>query len=143
MEARLSIITLGVEDLDRSRKFYSEGLGFPIAKMSDANIVFFKTSGVCLALYPAAGLAEDAKLPFSGNLPDFRGVTLAHNTKSKEEVDQILQAAQSAGGRILKPAEDTSWGGYSGYFADPDGHAWEVAYADFWQFDENGNLVFD
>ena len=143
MEARLNIITLGVSDLKQSREFYEKGLGFPVAKISNENIIFFKTSGVCLALYPLEELVEDITIESKTDTTDFHGVTLAHNTKTKDEVDHILNAAQKAGGKILKKAQDTFWGGYSGYFSDLDGHIWEVAYADSWQFDERGNLILD
>lgn len=141
MEARVSIITLGVADLERAYRFYHEGLGFPTSSSLDAGIIFFQTGGVCLALYPQAKLAEDVSPKFAGQAGGFSGVTLAHNTRTKDEVDAILARAEAAGGKIEKPAQDTFWGGYSGYFSDPDGHLWEVAYADFWQFNPDGSLV--
>lgn len=143
MEPRLSIITLGVKDLDTSRKFYHEGLGFPPSKMSNEEIVFFKTGGVCLALYPINKLAEDVSPELCVSPTGFSGVTIAHNTRSKAEVVEILNKAKCCGGKILKPAQDTFWGGYSGYFTDPDGHLWEVAYADFWTFNSDGSLVIE
>ncbi len=143
MDPRLNIITLGVKNLSKSRKFYEQGLGFPVAKASDEKIVFLKLNGICLALYPIDKLAEDITITPKSYPTNFHGFTLAHNTKSKDEVDQILDIVQKAGGKILKKAQDTFWGGYSGYFSDPDGYAWEVAYADFWKFDKNGNLILD
>jgi catechol 2,3-dioxygenase-like lactoylglutathione lyase family enzyme len=110
MEPRISIITLGVSDLERSVKFYRDGLGLPTTYKEGEGIAFFQLNGTWLALYPSDALAKDACLP-----PDrsrFGGVTLAHNVRST----------------LLKPAADTFWGGYSGYFADPDGHPWEVAW---------------
>lgn len=140
MESRISIITLGVENLDRSREFYS-ALGFEPAKNAEEGIVFFKTGGVCLALYPFKALAEDVYEELDPKRSGFSGITLAHNTRAKSEVDEILNLAERIGGRIVKPAQDVFWGGYSGYFSDPDGYLWEVAYADFWQFNEDGSLV--
>lgn len=141
MEPRISIITLGVKDLERAFQFYHDGLGFKATRNPDADIIFFKMQGTCLALYPLEALAEDISGYTAQQHTGFSGITLAHNTRQKDEVDQILQRAQAAGGAIKKPAGDTSWGGYSGYFTDPDGHLWEVAYADFWQFNDDGSLV--
>jgi len=141
MEPRISIITLGVADLARAYRFYHEGLGFPTSSALDSGIIFFKTAGTCLALYPHDKLGEDLGPRFAEPKGAFSGVTLAHNTKTKAEVDEILARAEQLGGRIEKPAQDTFWGGYSGYFSDLDGHLWEVAYADFWQFNDDGSLV--
>lgn len=146
MEPRISIITLGVADLKRSYQFYKEGLGLPTSMSPETGIVFFKTSGVILALYPNDKLAEDVGPewhPDNKGNGSFSGVTLAHNTKSKAEVDQILEQAQKAGGTIQKAAQEVFWGGYSGYFSDPDGHLWEVAYADSWEFNTDGSLKLD
>jgi len=138
MDPRISVITLGVTDLARSRRFYVEGLGWKASSTSGENIVFIDAGGVVLGLYPRDLLAEDATLkPGTG----FGGVTLAQNVGSKAEVDAALAAAVDAGASLLKPAADTFWGGYSGYFADPDGHPWEVAYNPFWQLDENGRVA--
>lgn len=143
MEPRVSIITLGVADLERSYDFYHHGLGLPTSRKPEANIVFFQTSGVCLALYPLEKLAEDVSPSQSSERGPFAGITLAHNTKTKEDVDAVLALAERSGGKIEKPAQDTFWGGYSGYFSDPDGYLWEVAYADSWEFREDGSLVID
>ncbi|MBN2191934.1 MAG: VOC family protein [Polyangiaceae bacterium] len=138
MNPRLTVITLGVTDLARSRRFYCDGLGWKASSSSDEHIVFIDVGGVVLGLYPRDLLAEDATLtPGSG----FGGVTLAQNVGSKAEVDAALQAAVKAGATLLKPAADTFWGGYSGYFADPDGHPWEVAFNPFWKLDEAGRVV--
>ncbi len=142
MEPRISIITLGVTDLQTSFDFYT-ALGFPTTDQPGSGIVFFKTGGVCLALFPLDELAKDVHPNLKPNKPSFSGITLAHNTKTKSDVDTILLLAEHAGGKIEKPAQDVSWGGYSGYFSDPDGHLWEVAYADFWQFNEDGSLVIN
>jgi catechol 2,3-dioxygenase-like lactoylglutathione lyase family enzyme len=129
MEPRISIITLGVSDLRRSIHFYHLGLGFPTSYQEGEGIAFFQLNGTWLALYPSTALAEDACLP-----PErlrFGGFTLAHNVPSKEIVDQVIAQALASGATLLKPAADTFRGGYSGYFADPDGHPWEVAWNPF------------
>jgi catechol 2,3-dioxygenase-like lactoylglutathione lyase family enzyme len=143
MEPRISIITFGVEDMDRSCRFYSEGLGFPAVGKPQDGIVFFKTGGVGFAVYPREKLAEEVDGAFSTETGRFRTFTVAHNTRCREEVDAILRLAEAAGGRIEKAAQDTFWGGYSGYFSDPDGYLWEVAYADSWTFNEDGSLVLE
>jgi uncharacterized protein len=138
MHPSLSVITLGVEDLQRSRRFYCEGLGFRAARGSDENIVFLQAGGVVLGLYPRKLLAEDAMLPHAAS--GFGGITLARNVASKAEVDAALEQAERAGARILKSAREVFWGGYSGYFADPDGHPWEVAYNPYWELGEDGQV---
>jgi catechol 2,3-dioxygenase-like lactoylglutathione lyase family enzyme len=143
MEPRISIITLGVADLERSYRFYHHGLGLPTTHKPEDGIIFFKTGGVRLALYPVDKLVEDVSPDFPGERSRFPGITLAHNTREKAQVDQILQQAVEAGGSIEKPAQDTFWGGYSGYFSDPDGYLWEVAYAESWEFNPDGSLVID
>lgn len=142
MNPRINIITLGVSDLERSYHFYKIGLGLPTTHSPEKGIIFFQTQGVCLALYPFEKLAEDIGRELKGSQTNtFSGITLAHNVKSREEVDEVLQQAERAGGRIEKRAQDVFWGGYSGYFSDPDGYLWEVAYADFWEFTSEGSLV--
>ena len=143
MEPRISIVTLGVSDLERSYNFYHNGLGLPTTRVPESGIIFFQTGGVCLALYPINKLAEDVSPSQSSERGQFSGITLAHNTKSKDEVDAILSQAEKSGGKIEKPAQDVFWGGYSGYFSDPDGYLWEVAYADSWKFNADGSLVID
>lgn len=128
MEPRLSLITIGVADLARSRAFY-EKLGWRASSASQGDIVFFQAGGMALALYPRAALAEDAKVAPEGS--GFRAIAIAHNVRAKEEVAIILAEAQAAGASIVKPAQDVFWGGHSGYFADPDGHLWEVAWNPF------------
>ncbi|GAA0684863.1 VOC family protein [Marinobacterium maritimum] len=136
MQQRVSVITLGVESLDRSRTFY-ESMGWS-AGVCEGQIVFFQLNGLILALYPREALAEDAKMNPGG--AGFKGITLAYNTASHEETDVILARAVEAGGQLVKPAQKVFWGGYSGYFADPDGHLWEVAFNPFWRLDEEGNI---
>lgn len=137
MEQRVSLITLGVDDLERSRRFYEQGLGW-IPKDTPEGVVFYQLPGIALALFGRDDLAEDAHLPIDGR---FSGVTIAINERSDAEVDAVLEQAERAGGRILKPAEKVFWGGYSGYFADPDGHVWEVAMNPFWTINDDGTLT--
>jgi uncharacterized protein len=126
MKPHVAVITLGVRDLGRARRFYSEGLGWPIHQEDYNWVCFLLGDGSsALALYPWDELAEDAKVAADGD--GFRGVTLAHNVRSKERVEEVLAKAERAGGKVVKPPQRTSWGGYGGYFADPEGYLWEVA----------------
>lgn len=146
MEPRISIITLCVTDFERSFRFYKEGLGFPTKMTPEGGIVFFATSGTRFVLYPYEKLAEDVGLQISTDEKDkaiFPGITLGHVTREKDEVDRILVLAEKAGGKIMKKAQDVFWGGYSGYFADPDGYLWEVAYSDLWKFNPDGSIVIE
>jgi hypothetical protein len=131
LDARITLITLGVADLERSLRFYRDGLGLPTTWSVDRGVIFFKTAGTCLALYPYDKLAEDISEEFQVPKAKFAGITLAHNVRTKEEVDQVLASAAAAGAKIEKPGQDTFWGGYSGYFSDPDGYLWEVAWGAF------------
>jgi uncharacterized protein len=126
MEQRVNVITLGVADLDRARRFYEDGLGWRRGN-ADPSVVFFQMHGAVFALWSRTALAEDAGLP--ADQGGFSGISLAYNCRSTAEVDAILAEAKVAGAKILKPAADTFWGGYSGYFADPDNHPWEVVVA--------------
>ncbi len=137
MEQRLSLVTLGVADLERARRFYEEGLGWRRGN-AHAEVVFFQIGGAVLALWSRDALAADARLPGVGN--GFGGIALAHNTRTRAEVDQVLAEAEAAGATFLKRAEEASWGGYSGYFADPDGHPWEVAWNPEWTLLEDGSV---
>lgn len=139
MDRRLNIITLGVTDLARSIRFYRDGLGWQLSKVSNAHIALIPMGGIILALYGRESLAEDAQQPPPGS--GFAGFTLAQNVASKEAVRAALEKAQAAGGTILKPAQDVFWGGYSGYFADPDGFAWEVAWNPHFTLTESGQVV--
>jgi catechol 2,3-dioxygenase-like lactoylglutathione lyase family enzyme len=139
MRPRLSLVTLGVRDFERSLQFYRDGLGWRPSSASQGDVAFFQLSGVVLALYPRDKLAEDARVSPQGS--GFSGITLAYNAKSQEEVDQVLQTVENLGAKIVKKAENVFWGGYSGYFADPDGHLWEVAWNPFFSFDESDNLI--
>ena len=137
MEPRLSLVTLGVTDVGRSRAFY-ERLGFAASSESNANVAFFAAGGLVLAIFGRAALAADAGV---ANGPvTFSAVTLAHNVRDKAEVSKVLQEAEAAGAAIVKPAQDTFWGGHAGYFSDPDGHLWEVAFNPFWPLDSEGRI---
>jgi hypothetical protein len=128
MKPRISMITLGVADLRKSADFYGKGLGFPRMD-SPPEVAFFTLNGTWLGLYPREALAEDATVSPAGS--GFSGFALAHNVASEEEVDAVLAQAVSAGATIARAAQNTFWGGYSGYFKDPDGHLWEVAHNPF------------
>jgi hypothetical protein len=136
MEQRLSLVTLGVADLERSLQFY-QALGWKRGN-DNPSVVFFQLNGMVLALWSRTALAEDAHL--APNERGFGGITLAYNARSKADVDAVIAEAERAGARILKPAEDTVWGGYSGYFADPDGHPWEVAWNPGWTITKKGEV---
>lgn len=137
MEPRLNIITLGVRDLTKSIEFYRDGLGWPQSSASVGDFAIFNLStGTALALYPRDLLATDANVKDNGG---FGGITLAQNVSSKKTVDLVLLQAVKAGGVLLKSACEAEWGGYSGYFADPDGHPWEVAWNPFFII-EKGQL---
>lgn len=141
MEPRISLITLGVSDLERSLRFYRDGLGLPTTWSADKGVIFFQTRGTTLALYPRDELAKDVSPALAGAPPArFSGITLAHNVRTRAEVDQVLEQARSAGAKIEKPAAETFWGGYAGYFSDPDGHLWEIAHGAF-DFHEDGSLL--
>jgi predicted lactoylglutathione lyase len=129
MEPKINVITLGVKDVAKSKKFY-EGLGWKASSVSNEHMVAFQTKGIVLCLYPEKLLAEDATVDHKRQ--GFRGITLAYNVASKEEVNKVLNEAELVGANILKPAQEVFWGGYSGYFADPDGYLWEVAFNPLW-----------
>lgn len=138
MKSRLNIVTLGVKSLQASKEFYGKALGWEPATGSDENIVFFNHGGIVLALYPIDKLAEDAEIP--AERYGFSGVTLAINQDSKEAVTEVFHKAVENGAKVLVEPRDTFWGGYDAYFANPDGHPWEIAWAPFWEFDEQGSL---
>jgi catechol 2,3-dioxygenase-like lactoylglutathione lyase family enzyme len=136
MEQRVSLVTLGVRDLERARAFY-DGLGWQ-GESPDGEVVFYQVGGMVLALWDRALLAED-----SGRLDDpggWGGVTLAHCVRSPEEVDRVLAQAQAAGGTVARPGGATFWGGWSGIFLDPDGHPWEVAHNPGWVLAADGTV---
>jgi hypothetical protein len=135
-EPRVSLITLGVDDLARARAFYQDGLGWKASAATQGDIVFFQAGGLAIALYPRDLLAEDAGIPADG--VGFRGITIAHNVREPGDVAELLAIAEAAGGKIVKAAQDAFWGGRSGYFADPDGHLWEVAWNPHFRLAEDG-----
>lgn len=139
MEQRLSLITLGVTDLPRARRFYEEGLGWRASPASNEDVVFFQLGGIALSLFSRTALAADAQTSDAG-VRGFGGIALAHNVRSQAEVVAVLEVAVKAGGHLLKAAEETSWGGFAGYFADPEGHTWEVAHNPFFPLDASGAL---
>jgi catechol 2,3-dioxygenase-like lactoylglutathione lyase family enzyme len=137
VEPRVTLITLGVEDLPRARTFY-ESLGWTTRAQPDDDVVFFRGRSLVLALWDRARLAEDSGVPDAAG---FGGVTLAHNVGSPEEVDAVMAEAAAAGATISRAADKTFWGGYSGVFVDPDGHPWEVAHNPRWELGEDGSVT--
>jgi len=125
MKPRISMITLAVNDLEKSVRFYEKGLGFPKME-SPPEVAFFTLHGSWLGLYSRDALAGDASVSSEGS--GFNGFALAHNVETEAEVDQVIEQAISAGATLTKPAQKVFWGGYSGYFKDPDGHLWEIAH---------------
>ncbi|HET6371319.1 MAG TPA: VOC family protein [Nitrospiria bacterium] len=136
MKPRITLITIGVDDLERSLRFYRDGLGLKTegivgTEFEHGAVVFFELqAGLKLALWPRKNLAHDSGLPLG--TPSPTEFTLGHNVSSREEVDSMMEQARAAGAVIVKPAHDTFWGGYAGYFQDPDGHLWEVAWNPEW-----------
>ncbi|MDR3640099.1 MAG: VOC family protein [Humidesulfovibrio sp.] len=143
MDLRLTVVTLGVDDLVRARAFYEQGLGLQPSAASDEHIRFYNCGSVVLALYPRVALAEDACLPAGRLAPagSFDGVTLACNCADRAEVDALLARAVAAGARLAKPAQEAFWGGYSGYFEDPEGHLWEAVHAPCFELNDQGGLA--
>lgn len=139
MEQRISVVTLGVTDLARSRRFYGEGLGWkPVYESGE--IVFFQLGGMVLGLFGREDLAVDAQIP-----PESAGTggfSLGHVVRSRADVDAIVAKAVASGAKPLAPPQEKSWGGYSGYFADPDGHVWEIAFAPAWKVHSDGSVTF-
>jgi predicted lactoylglutathione lyase len=136
VDQRVSLITLGVSDVVRSRAFY-EALGWTTSAEPDADVVFFQTGGMIVALWSRAQLATDTVVEDPGG---WGGVALAHNVRSPAEVDAVLAEAEMAGAKIARSGAQTFWGGYSGVFVDPDGHAWEIAHNPFWTLAEDGSV---
>ena len=137
MDQRLTLVTLGVSDLDRARNFY-EALGWRSEAEEGDDVVFFQAGGMVLALWDRAKLAEDSAVSDAGG---WGGVTFAYNTRSPEEVDEVIEQARAAGGTIAREPAETFWGGYSGVFVDPDGHPWEVAHNPHWALGEDGGVT--
>jgi uncharacterized protein len=137
MEPRVSLITLGVTDLERSGQFY-ERLGWRRSAAPADGIIFFQAGGMALALYPRHALARDANVAAEGH--GFKAIALAYNVRRPSEVDSVLEEATAAGATVVKPAQEAFWGGYSGYFADPDGLLWEVAWNPSFPIAEDGSI---
>jgi len=138
MRQKLNLITLGVDDFKKSLDFYEKGLGWKKSDKSMDDFALFPLGGITLALYPRHALAEDVTVEYQPS--QFSGITLAYNTKSEKEVDEVLEKVRRLGATIIKPAQKVFWGGYSGYFKDLDGYVFEVAYNPFWELDENDNF---
>ena len=138
MDQRLSLLTLGVRDLAQARAFY-ERLGWRGQEVQET--VFFQAGGIAFVLWSRPALADDAGLPDADEQARFGGIAMAQNVRSVAEVDQALQEAVDAGGRITQPAQETFYGGYAGYFADPEGHVWEIAYNPGFTLNDDGSLT--
>ncbi|HEY2120811.1 MAG TPA: VOC family protein [Candidatus Acidoferrum sp.] len=139
MDQRISLVTLGVKNLETSKRFYVDGLGWkPVYE--DKEIIFFQTGGMIFALFLRDKLAADFQTDPATFGP--AAMALAYNVRAKTEVDPLMKRAATAGAKILKPAREASWGGYSGYFADPDGFAWEVAWNPTWRVKADGSMEF-
>ncbi|OGA27587.1 MAG: glyoxalase [Betaproteobacteria bacterium RIFCSPLOWO2_12_61_14] len=140
MKPRITVITIGVDDLEKSLAFYRDGLGLPTQGITGAEfehgaVAFFDMqAGLKLAIWPRANIAYDAGIPLGA--PSTTELTLGHNVASRAEVDNVMEQARKAGAVIIKPAQDTFWGGYSGYFKDPDGHLWEIVWNPQWELIE-------
>jgi uncharacterized protein len=139
MEQRITLITLGVSDLERSRDFYELKLGWKRLPASNENIVFFQLNGIQLALFHEHALAEDAGVSAEGS--GFRKFSLAYNVRTEKEVDELIASLQSKGVTVIKQPQKVFWGGYSSYIADPDGNLWEIAYNPYMNYDEKGNVI--
>ena len=137
MKPRITVLTIGVNDLEKSVEFYRDGLGLPTQgivgeEFEYGAVAFFELqNGVRLALWPRKSIAHDSGLPLQP--PSTTEFTIGHNVNNKDEVDDVMEQAKKAGAVIIKPANDTFWGGYAGYFQDPDGHLWEVTWNPEWQ----------
>lgn len=141
---RLNLITLGVRNMVESLQFYRDGLGFDVVVHGDESnpdVIFFNNKGTKVSLFPFENLTKDINADNPPVGQGFGGFALAYNGKSKEEVDEVFVLAEKAGAKIVKQPEIVFWGGYSGYFQDPNGFYWEVAYGESWKFDENDMLI--
>jgi uncharacterized protein len=136
MEQRVSVVTLGVRDLARARRFY-EALGWTTGAQPADDVAFFQAGGTIVSLWGRDQLAEDTGVSDSGG---WGGITLAQNVRSPAEVDAVLAAAEAAGAQISRPGGETFWGGYSGVFVDPEGHAWEIAHNPHWTLADDGSV---
>ncbi|RFM35648.1 VOC family protein [Chitinophaga silvisoli] len=139
MRQKLTLVTLGVRDLQKSIAFFEDGLGWKRSSASQDGVAFFQLNGMVLSLFGRKELAADANVPEAGS--GFPAFSLALNAKDRAEVDSVLEQAAKAGAEIVKPAEEVFWGGYSGYFRDPEGFLFEVAHNPFWELDEKDNII--
>jgi catechol 2,3-dioxygenase-like lactoylglutathione lyase family enzyme len=140
MEPRVTLITLTTRDLERAVRFYRDGLGWPLSEHSVAgDVAFFQAGGMVVGIYGLESQLADAQIAEAGT--GFGGIVLAHNVRSATEVDAVLREAVAAGARLLRAGYTAPWGGYIGYFADPDGHTWEVAWNPGWPLAEDGSLT--
>ena len=139
MEQRLTIITLGVSNIDVAADFYENKLGWKRHGNSMGDIVFFQLNGIQLALYPVQELAKDATVPADGE--GFKGFTLAQNVRSEKEVDELISTLKGKGVKVVKEPEKAFWGGYSSYIQDPEGNLWEIAYNPHLPLDEKGSVI--
>ncbi len=138
LPSRINLVTLGVDDVAVATRFYQQ-LGWQISSASNDSITFFHSAGTVLAIFGRTALAQDAHVPCTE--VGFRGVTLAQNFASEQEVDAAFRHAIDCGAKMIKQPQKVFWGGYSGYFADPDGHLWELAYNPYAPLDENGHMT--
>jgi catechol 2,3-dioxygenase-like lactoylglutathione lyase family enzyme len=136
-DAHLTLVTLGVGNLERSIAFY-ETMGFRRKSKGAEGVGFFQAGACAIAVWSSAELAKDANFADEGMAPAFRGVALAWNCHTREEADAVMKRAARAGAKVQKPTEETFWGGYVGYFTDPDGHLWEIAHNPAWPLDDDG-----
>ncbi len=139
MRQKLNLITLGVDDFQKSVNFYEKGLGWKKSDKSMDGLALFPLGGITLALHPRQELADDTTLNYQPS--GFAGLTISYNAKTEAEVDEVLKQVEELGATIVKPAQKVYWGGYSGYLKDLDGYLFEVAFNPFWGLDENDNLV--
>lgn len=139
MESRITLVTLGVSDLKKSRQFYEDVFGWTPLPSSNDDIVFFQLNGIQLALFPEHALAAEAGISPLGT--GFKKFSLAHNLRSEKEVDELIKELSNKGAKIIKSPQKVFWGGYSSYVEDPDGNLWEFAYNPFMQLDERGNVI--
>ena len=138
---RVTLITLGVSDLNESTKFYKSVLGTPPNTSYDG-VTFIELPGVWVSLYPLESLAGDISPGVPSNKPEFSGITISYNARNRNDVISIIERARSTGARVVKEPQETFWGGFSGYFADPDDYYWEIAWGPMFDFTERGELKF-
>ena len=140
MDPRVSLITLTTRDMDRAVRFYRDGLRWPLSERSvDGAVAFFQAGGMVVSIYGLENQLADAEISEAGS--GFGGIILAHNVRTSAEVDSVLQEAVAAGATLVRTGHTAAWGGYIGYFADPDGHTWEVAWNPEWPLAEDGALI--